>query len=287
MSLDERKSTLIQSCFLEMADMDYLAARWTYHNGIFHNFCWLAAQCIEKYLKAALLYNNKTSKGLRHDLNNLYSAISDIDPKFSSLIISMPNTTGGGRENWHEKPMSLFVNYLNSYGSPDGRYSLTGVFINGPVIHPLDSLCAHLRRFIRHNNFISSDLFQWSETKNYFHDRIGLDSDWMVSNNLLLEQLFAHKYHVGQTKELRSTFQNMNFAFFTEHHNDETTFGGQCFTLAPMVNHLFRLPVLDNSEENIRIVDELRVWAAANITLSKEIQAALDGKITLNFTKLF
>ncbi len=38
MSLEERKSILIQRCFLEMADVDYLSARWAYSNGMFHNF---------------------------------------------------------------------------------------------------------------------------------------------------------------------------------------------------------------------------------------------------------
>lgn len=278
MTFEERKSVLIQSCSLEMADMDYLTARWAYGNGIFHNFYWSAAQCVEKYLKAALLYNGCPVKDFGHNLKRLYAAVGEIDPEFQMSTISMPKTTGMGREAWHGKPMTLFIDYLNRYGSPDARYSLIGTFINGPVVHPLDSLCALIRRLIRRRNFLSEDLFCWSETESYPHERIGVDRDWMISGELLLERLFAGKYQVGQAEELRNTFRNMNFAFFDERVDGEATFGGQHFTMAPVRNHLFRLRDLDETAENIRIIDELRTWAEANMKLPKDVIAALRGR---------
>jgi HEPN domain-containing protein len=277
MSFEERKSVLIQSCFLETADMDYLTARWAYGNGIFHNFYWSAAQCVEKYLKAALLYNGGSVKKFGHNLNHLYAAVGKIDPGFYATIISMPRTTGMGRDAWHGKSMALFVDYLDRYGSPNARYSLIGTFINGPVVHTLDSLCALTRRFIRRSNFLSDDLFRSSEAESSIHERIGIDCDWMVSGKLLLERLFAGKYHVGQGEALRNTFQSMNFSFFDERTDDEATFGGEHFTLAPLLNHLIRLRKLDDREENIRIVDELRAWADANMKLPKEVRDALRG----------
>ncbi len=278
MTLDERKSVLIQSCFLEMADMDYLTARWAYGSGIFHNFYWSAAQCVEKYLKAALLYNGHSVKRFKHDLNRLYATASEIDPELQTTTISMPDTTGVGREAWDGKPMVLFVDYLNRYGSPDARYSLGGTFINGPVVHPLDSLCAITRRLVRRRNFLSEDLFRWSEARSYFHERMVVDRDWMISGELLLERLFTGTYHVGQAETLRNTFRKMNFAFF-ERTDDEATFGGQHFTMAPLLNHLFRLRKLDATEENIRIIDELRAWADANMRLPKEVKDALRSPI--------
>lgn len=275
MSLDERKSILIQKCFLEMADMDYITARWAYGAGIFHNFYWAAAQCVEKYLKAALLYNGRSAKAFGHNLNKLYAAVGEIDPEFNASIISMPETTGMGRDAWHGKPMTLFVDYLNRYGSPDVRYSLTGTFINGPVVHPLDSLCALTRRFIRHHNFLGDDLFLWSEAESPLQERIGIDHNWMVSGELLLERLFVRKYQVGHGEALREIFQNMNFAFFDEHTAEESTFGGQHFMQSPLLNHLLRLRELDHSEKNTRIIDELSAWADANITLPKDILDAL------------
>jgi hypothetical protein len=67
----------------------------------------------------------------------------------------------------------------------------------------------------------------------------------------------------------------MNFAFFDERTSDEATFGGQHFTLAPLWNHLLRLRDLENTEENIRIIDDLRDWAETNMILPKEVKDAL------------
>jgi hypothetical protein len=77
MSLEERKSALIREHFLETADGDYLAARWAWDNGRFYNFCWSASQCVEKYLKAALLYDGRSSKGFGHNLNSLFNEVRD------------------------------------------------------------------------------------------------------------------------------------------------------------------------------------------------------------------
>ena len=275
MSLEERKSILIQRRFLEMADVDYLSARWAYSNGMFHNFYWLAAQCIEKYLKAALLYNCRSVKNVGHDLKALFLAVGEINQEFNASTISMPYTTGMGRDAWHEKPMALFVDYLHRYGSPDARYSLNDTFINGPVIHPLDSLRALARRFIRYNNFLSDDLFRHSEAENSGTERLDVDRDWMIRGELLLERLSAGKYHVGEREALRETFRNMNFAFFDERTDGEATFGGLSFAESPMANYLFYHQKLDGGAKNTRIISELRNWAKDNIKLTGEIRDAL------------
>lgn len=275
MTLDQRKSELIHASFIKMADMDYLTARWCYGSGIFHNFYWSADQAVEKYFKAALLYRNISVKKFGHNLNDLFDMVCTVDINLRTNIIKMPDTTGYGREAWDGKPISLFVDYLNQYGSADARYSLAGTFINGPVIHPLDILCGRIRQVIRRNNFLGDDLFLLSQAQSYEHDRIKLDLPWMLHGDYLLESLFSEKYQVGQDRPLRDIFRTMNFVFFNERSPEEATFGGQHFTMSPMLNHLFRLRDLDSSEENLRIIDELRTWADTHIRLPKEIKDAL------------
>lgn len=275
MSLDERKSVLIQACFLEAADCDYLVARWAYTVGLFENFYWSAAQCIEKYLKAALLYNGHSVKNKSHNIINMWNMLGKVDPEIKLKIISMPATTAYGRGAWNGQSMTLFVDYLNQYGSPDARYSMVGTFINGPVIHPLDSCCASIRELIRRANFLSSDLFHWSRINSPFREQARADCGWMIDPELLLERLYVREYQVGESEKLRETFQNMNFAFFDKHNEGEVTFGGQQFSMAPIRNHLLRALNLDSSEQNRRIVAELRSWADANMKLPNDIQNAL------------
>lgn len=278
MTLAERKSVLIQSCLIDMADMDYLTARWAYANGVFQTFYWSAAQCVEKHLKAALLYNDGSALGFRHDLKRLHAAVGELEPAFAAAVIAMPPTTGLGREAWEGKPMTLFVDYLHTFGAPDARYSLVGTYINGPVIHPLDALCAMTRALIRRRNFTGSDLFASSEAETWPDERMEMDRPWMIGGDLLLERLFARRYRVGHGEALRDTFRTMNFAFFEERAVDEATFGGLHSSMSPLLNHLLRLRDFDKSTENIRIIDELGEWADAHLQLPREVRAALRGK---------
>jgi hypothetical protein len=273
MSLAERKSALIQEHFVATADADYLTARWAYDAGCFYNFCWSASQCVEKYLKAAILYDGRSTKGFGHNLNKLYPEVSKIDPALMKIKILMPLTTGKGRELWDGKSMLDFVDYLNLYGSADGRYALEGIYINGPVIHPLDSLCVLVRKLIR---LQKDQLFPETIRP------IKPDHDWSISAHLPLERLFAEQYQAGESHKLRWTFRNMNFAFFDDRVEGETvlaqreaTFGGQISFLSPLRNHLVRLAQLDDSEENIRITNELRTWVEANIQLSDRLRGKL------------
>ncbi|WPJ98132.1 HEPN domain-containing protein [Coraliomargarita algicola] len=55
--------------FREIADQDYIAARVCYHNGLIPQYLALAQQCIEKYLKAILLFNRVEAKKVQHSID--------------------------------------------------------------------------------------------------------------------------------------------------------------------------------------------------------------------------
>lgn len=278
MNLQERKSFLIQQCFIAMADNDYLTARWTYSNGLFHNFGWPAAQCVEKYLKALLLYNSRSTKTYGHNLNVLFEEARSLFPSEIDIQIVLPESMAMGQQNWQGKPIGTFVDYLNQYGSSNSRYGLSGTFVNGPVIHPLDTLCFALRACIRHNNFFGCDIFQLSERGTSSWDKITNEQPWMISGDLLLEGLFVERYQAGQNKSLRAVFQNRNHAFFQDREENESTFGGMHISASPFHNHLVRLEKiatkLDPSigaKENLSIITELRAWACQNIKLPNDL----------------
>ncbi|WP_137135732.1 HEPN domain-containing protein [Rhizobium sp. FKY42] len=150
MSLDQRKADLIWHVFIDPADGNYLTARWAYENGLFHQFYWDAAQCLEKLMKAALLLNNIDVKEHDHDLTVLFGALSAIDHTgLLPRIIKLPDTTAQGRETWEGQPYSLFIEDMDRFGSADNRYGNIGTFVNGPVIHILDEVCFYLRIFLR------------------------------------------------------------------------------------------------------------------------------------------
>ena len=286
MSLDERKADLIWHMFIDPADGDYLTARWAYDNGLFHQFYWNASQSLEKLLKAALLLNNIEVGHFNHKLKVLFNAFSAIDSDgMFPKIIRLPKTTAEGSESWEGQSYSLFIDYIDRFGSADNRYGNIGTYVNGPVIHILDECCRTLRMFMRHNNLFDADLHQLNNEKLYWHEKASNPLDWMISPNFLLERLYWERYQVGQRTELRSVFSNMNLSFFPEREDDEATFGGIHTMGSPVYNHLVRLLEQNDgiqnymSEEektfNKETIPQLKEWAKRSIKFSGPISREL------------
>jgi len=67
---DERNAklnSLADQCFLNTADNEYIVARMCYRAGLALQFNWSALHCLEKYLKAVLLYNRVPARNIRHE----------------------------------------------------------------------------------------------------------------------------------------------------------------------------------------------------------------------------
>ena len=75
--IDILKNEVVTEMFVDPADHDYVVSRWCYQNCLFGSFFWNAAQAIEKYLKASLLLNGRSSKKFGHDLVRLYDAVTE------------------------------------------------------------------------------------------------------------------------------------------------------------------------------------------------------------------
>lgn len=65
--------------FRNIADQDYIAARACYRLGLTVQFLFLSQQAIEKYFKAILLYNLRSSKGLYHSISAAKKRVKEIE----------------------------------------------------------------------------------------------------------------------------------------------------------------------------------------------------------------
>src|SRR5262249_2855972 len=74
-SVAASKTSLVHDLFGRTADENYITARWCAVNGLQTDFLWLAVHALEKYLKAVLLLNGKTSKGYNHEIVELYTGV--------------------------------------------------------------------------------------------------------------------------------------------------------------------------------------------------------------------
>ena len=98
--------------FRDIADKDYIAARISHRYGLDHQFLWFALQAIEKYLKAILLYNGRSTKNIGHSILKAYEEalkIPDITFNFPAAIRDfIKYLENEGKNRYFEYPYATF-----------------------------------------------------------------------------------------------------------------------------------------------------------------------------------
>lgn len=122
-------NTFARESFRNLADQDYISARISYINEFDQQFRWCALQAIEKYLKAILLFNKKTAKGLSHNLRKALTRIKGIN--------DFPFTLHEDVEN--------FIFFLSDNGAD--RYLCQTNYLMHDSLLKLDKTVWQVRRF--------------------------------------------------------------------------------------------------------------------------------------------
>src|SRR3981081_3154985 len=85
------KNSIVQELFINTADDNYIAARWSFHENLNVDFFWLAVHSLEKYMKAVLLLNGESSRSYGHDIITLYSKIRPLSPELLPIKLFKPD----------------------------------------------------------------------------------------------------------------------------------------------------------------------------------------------------
>lgn len=115
--------------FRDLADQDYVSARVAYRNEFDQQFRWCALQAIEKYLKAILLYNRVSAKGLGHDLSKALRRVNGV----IDLEFSVPSD------------VEKFIDYISVYGAD--RYLSHPTHLKDSALLTLDKSVWYIRRY--------------------------------------------------------------------------------------------------------------------------------------------
>ncbi len=193
-SYDTRRTKIIFDLYIASADDDYLSARMLYLNGLHRNFYWSASQAIEKYLKASLLFNEKSAKSYGHNLEKLFLKFIKMDNhKTLPELIVLTDKHTPASESWQNQSILSFIKHLQLYGSTDNRYGILGEDISGNILQIVDVICYNLRMFIRKNNFLKEDIFAIENNDLVCYEKINKSKIWMLSPALRLERLYNNR----------------------------------------------------------------------------------------------
>lgn len=122
---------IARTAFRNIADQDYITARWCYKSRLSIQFCWMAQQCVEKYLKAILLFNKQSATGLNHNIINAVQRLKE-NTNFSFSLTKETNN---------------FLAYINEYGP--ARYLEWPTLVFDGELEKLDKAVWELRLYCR------------------------------------------------------------------------------------------------------------------------------------------
>ena len=132
----ELKNDFIHRSFRDQADCDYIAARASNKIDLFDQFLWSGLQAIEKYLKAILLYYERSTKSISHDLTKALELVEDI-PDIKS--------------DFSDK-LKEYVEYFSFYGN--NRYFEFSKQTEGYELLKLDYSVWSIRRYCQDLSFL-------------------------------------------------------------------------------------------------------------------------------------
>lgn len=118
-----------QRSLRDLGDEDYICARTAHKHRLGFQFRWCGLQAIEKYLKAILLFNGSSAKGLGHDLDAALTRVRDIH----GLEFEIP------------EDVEEFVRYLHAFG--EDRYFSYSTYVPHRALTSLDRSVWYVRRF--------------------------------------------------------------------------------------------------------------------------------------------
>ncbi len=161
-------NTIANDVLRMQADCDYISARANYKMHLRQQFLWSALQAVEKYLKAILLFNGKSSiyfippenkaawlATCVHDRNDAAAEVNSIarskkklkfthnlDALYAEVKTITPlrfDISPEGKE---------FLTYLHKQGN--NRYISTSAYMERDAIHQLDALVWEIRRYCQY-----------------------------------------------------------------------------------------------------------------------------------------
>jgi hypothetical protein len=132
--------------FLHTADENYIAARWCFMQNLHTDFFWLGTHALEKYMKAVLLFNDRSVKMYGHDVLGLYGEVRSLAADLLPVTLTQP--TGLEGINWSDRTLLEFVDHLHRNGNPDNRYLTYGYSARSQDLHMLDATVYAIRRLI-------------------------------------------------------------------------------------------------------------------------------------------
>lgn len=275
-----KKGAIVRELFVDTADDNYITARWCFVEKLYVDYFWLAVHALEKYMKAVLLLNGRSSKSycdqagknriFKHDILGLYSQVKLLASDLLPRNLQRPDELDTDR--WRDENPETFLQRLYDHGNPDNRYQIFGLYRRDEDLFKLDQMVFALRRLC-----VPLDAYylgSWlAENESLTHrDRLLRQYDcWAVSLQCKLEKTANGE----RGKRLRHVLLNFNLPFAPKDFPHGRLRTGMAVQNPVLVRSILR-PLEEAPESQAAAVAaEVCDWVLANIQLPNDVKEQL------------
>jgi hypothetical protein len=268
------KQSIVDGLYIQTADDNYVTARWCFYTDLDIDFFWLATHCLEKYLKAALLLNERPAKTYGHDIEKLYAAVTPLAPELLPATLKVPDGLPPTIFSLGEENTEAFIKRLYFYGQPDNRYQFIGYIRRGSDIVKFDQLVFAVRRLCKplESHFLGGKFKGNAKVPQRTAREVMVEDD-PSSRNLYsnLEKVISGE----RGKLLRRVLLNWNFPFAPpDFKHGRMSYGHR--SVNPVLVRRFLDPLDAGTPHGDKHADDLWKWANENIYLPKDFRRTFE-----------
>ncbi len=269
--LHAEKHSIVRELFISTADDNYTLARWCFQQKLNVDFFWLAVHCLEKYFKAVLLMNERSSLRFSHNIVRLYVAVRPLAPELLISQFVRPENMPAGM--WRDESVVDFIGRLYQDGNADNRYLLYGYGRNPEDLFKLDQVVFSVRRLtqaleVRYVGDEEGDGLPTYSRREAMAMRPTRHEN-LQSN---LEQTMEGK----RGEELQRVLLNWNFPFTDHHYRHEQSTFTSAYQNPILMTRLYG--PLDCGESHFAEGDRLWQWVQSNIQLPPALVTEIEAE---------
>jgi HEPN domain-containing protein len=262
MSVRASQHDLARELFVRTADENYIAARWCAAQRLDADFLWLAVHALEKYLKAVLLVNGRSTKGYGHDIVRLYAEVKALAGDLLPERLAKPADLD--IYHWRERSAEEFIQHLLDNGNADNRYAIYGYATSSQDLHMLDQMAFAVRRLVCE---LDGRIFPGNDPQlpTVTHREIlTRQPEWYSSVGMPLDDLIRKR----EDDPRRQAALNLNLPFAPEDYSHEPMRSGTS-ARNPVIMRRILDPLASDDPRWAAEGIQLAEWFLANVQVPK------------------
>lgn len=227
--------------------------------------------CLEKYFKAVLLMNGRSSLRFSHNIVRLYAAVRPLAPEL--LISQFVRPENMPASMWREESVVDFIRRLYQDGNADNRYLLYGYGRNPEDLFKLDQVVFSVRRLAQalEVRYVGED-----EDDGLPRDSRRQALAKRPTKHENLQSNFEQTMEGKRGEELQRVLLNWNFPFTDHHYRHEPSTFTSAYQNPILMTRLYE--PLDCGESQFAEGDRLWEWVQSNIQLPPALITEIEAE---------